>query len=76
MKTDISVLFEVPSKAYKILEMISEQNSQVDLYCMGGNEILLASSVIDVEVDLEDEDDWEDIEDFEDDSWGNKNFPF
>lgn len=71
MKTDISVLFKVPEKAYKILEMISEQNSQVDLYCMGGNEILLAANLIEIDSaeEVEDEDSWEDIEDFED-------FPF
>lgn len=67
MKTDISVLFKVPSKAYKVLEMISEQNSQVDLYCMGGNEILLAANLIEIDSaeEDEDEDSWEDIEDFE-----------
>ncbi len=71
MKTDISVLFKVPEKAYKILERISEQNSQVDLYCMGGNEILLAANLIEIDSaeEVEDEDSWEDIEDFED-------FPF
>jgi hemerythrin superfamily protein len=69
MKTDISVLFKVPEKAYTILEMIADQNNQVDLYCMGGNEILLAANVVELESDFhfEDEDDnWQDIEDFED----------
>lgn len=58
MKTDISVLFTVPRQAYKVLEMISEQNTQVDLYCMGGNEILLAANVVEFENEnvLEDED--------------------
>ncbi len=77
MKSSISIFFEVPERVYKVLEMVAEQNNKMDLYCMGGNEILLAGSLSEVEDDLEDENkDWEDIEDFEDDSWWNKDLPF
>lgn len=77
MKTNVNVFFDVPERAYKVLEMISEQKLNVDLYCMGQNKILLAASLEEDCSDLGDEDeDWEDIEDFEDDSWGNNNFPF
>lgn len=92
MKSSISIFFEVPERVYKILEMVAEQDKNVKLYCMGGNEILLAGNLPEVE----DEDgDWEDIEDedegdlelfkknvkwedldFEDDGWGNENLPF
>ncbi|MEA4989064.1 MAG: hypothetical protein VB095_13470 [Anaerovorax sp.] len=72
MKTNVNVFFDVPERAYKVLEMISEQKLNVDLYCMGQNKILLAASLEEdcSDLELEDEsEDWEDIEDFED-------FPF
>ena len=72
MKTNVNVFFDVPDKAYKVLEMISEQKLNVDLYCMGQNKILLAASLEEdcSDLELEDEnEDWDDIEDFED-------FPF
>ncbi len=72
MKTNVNVFFDVPERAYKVLEMISEQSMQVDLYCMGQNKILLAASLEEdcSDLELEDEnEDWEDIADFED-------FPF
>lgn len=47
MKTDISVMFKVPVKAYEILEMIADQNKRVDLYVMGGNEILISADLWD-----------------------------
>ncbi|NYB73774.1 hypothetical protein HZF24_06420 [Sedimentibacter hydroxybenzoicus DSM 7310] len=63
MKSSISIFFEVPEMVYKILDMVAEQDNNVKLYCMGGNEILLAGNLPEVE-DCEDEDeDWEDIED-------------
>ncbi|NCC15341.1 MAG: hypothetical protein EOM28_03170 [Clostridia bacterium] len=56
MKSDISAVFKVPAKAYKFLEMIAEEDKRVDLYCMGGNEILLVGSLLEVE------DDWDEDE--------------
>lgn len=79
MKTNVNIFFDVPEKAYKILETIAQEKINVDLYCLGDNKILLATSLSEGDSDLELEDeneDWEDIEDFEDDNWGNDNFPF
>ncbi len=79
MKTNVNVFFDVPENAYKVLEMIAQEKINVDLYCLGDNKILLATSLSEGDSDLEleyEEEDWEDIEDFEDDSWGNENFPF
>lgn len=72
MKTNVNIFFDVPEKAYKILETIAQEKINVDLYCLGDNKILLATSLSegDSDLELEDEDEaWEDIADFED-------FPF
>ncbi len=62
MKSNVSAVFKVPARVYKVLEMIADENKQVDLYCMGGNEILLVGSLLEVEDDVKDEDAWDEDE--------------
>ena len=63
MKTEVSLAFKVPKRAYEFLEMISKQNKTLNFTCMGDNEVLFTADMLDFSR-FSDDCGWEEINNY------------
>ena len=63
MKTEVSLAFKVPSKAYEFLEMIANQNEKLIFTCMGDDMVLFTADMLEFGR-FSDDAGWDEINDF------------